>query len=236
MSTSPAVWLKQPRGRRGTPPLTRDRIVTEAIALLDAEGITRLTMRRLAERLGTGATTLYWHVDTKDDVLDLALDAVFAEAHVPSPSEDWRADVTALIGRWRAAMLRHPWSATLLGRPLLGPNVLERTEFMHTALKRAGLTGVSLASAAYGLSHYVIGSAVTEASWHQRDEQAVQDAAARYVHANRDAYPTLSEQGHPSDLDWDTAFSRGLGYLLDGIEVTLRNSRPAARWERSSSR
>jgi AcrR family transcriptional regulator len=224
MSTSPAVWLKQPRGRRGTPPLTRDRIVTEAIALLDAEGIARLTMRRLAERLGTGATTLYWHVDTKDDVLDLALDAVFAEAQVPSPSDDWRADVTALVGRWRTAMLRHPWSATLLGRPLLGPNVLERTEFMHAALKRAGLTGPHLTSAAYGLSHYVIGSAVTQASWHQRDVAAVQEAATRYVHANRHAYPSLADHGHPSDLDWDSAFDRGLGYFLDGIESSLRNS------------
>jgi AcrR family transcriptional regulator len=219
MSTSQAgdIWLKAPRGRRGTPPLTRDRIVSEAIALLDAEGITRLTMRRLAERLGTGATTLYWHVDTKDDVLDLALDAVFAEARVPPPSDDWRTEVTALIGQWRAAMLRHPWSATLLGRPLLGPGVLRRTEFMHASLKRAGLTGTHLTSAAYALSHYVIGSAVTQASWHR------QEAATGYVHANRDAYPTLAEHGHPTDLDWDTAFDQGLAYLLNGIAATLQN-------------
>jgi AcrR family transcriptional regulator len=224
MSTSQAggIWLKQPRGRRGAPPLTRDRIVAEAIALLDAEGITRLTMRRLGERLGTGATTLYWHVDTKDDVLDLALDAVFAEAEVPSPSGDWRADVAELVRRWRAAMLRHPWTATLLGRPLLGPNVLERTEFMHATLRDAGLTGPELTSAAYGLSHYVIGSAVTQASWHRQDERAADDAASRHVQENRGTYPTLAEQGHPSDLDWDSAFTQGLNYLLDGIEAAMR--------------
>jgi hypothetical protein len=145
------------------------------------------------------------------------------QAEVPSPSGDWRADVTALVGRWRAAMLAHPWSATLLGRPLLGPNVLERTEFMHAALRRAGLSGPRLTSAAYGLSHYVIGSAVTQASWHPpNDEQAADDAAARIVQANRDAYPTLAEHGHPGDLDWDTAFGQGLDYLLDGIEAALR--------------
>jgi AcrR family transcriptional regulator len=229
MKTSQAggIWLKSPRGRRGAPPLTRERIVTEAIALLDAEGIAHLTMRRLAERLGTGATTLYWHVDTKDDVLDLALDAIFAEARVPSPSDDWRADVTAMLGQWRAAMLRHPWSAALLGRPMLGPNVLRRTEFTHATLRRAGLTGPDLTSAAYGLSHYVIGSALTQASWQRRDEDAVHDAATRHVRGSRDAYPTLAEHGHPSDFDWDTTFTEGLNYLLDGIQAKLSASRRA---------
>src|SRR5437868_1043016 len=143
------IWLRQPRGRREAPPLSRERIVAEAIALLDEEGADRLTMRRLAERLGTGSTTLYWHLDTKDDVLDLALDRVFAEAEVPPATDDWRTDVTAMVDRWRAVMLRHRWTATLMGRPMLGPNVLTRTEFLHAALQRAGLTGASLTAAAY---------------------------------------------------------------------------------------
>lgn len=228
MSTSQAggIWLKTPRSRKEAPPLTRERIVAEAIALLDAEGITRLTMRRLAERLGTGSTTLYWHVDTKDDVLDLALDAVFAEAEIPGPSADWRADITAMITRWRAAMLRHPWSAALLGRPLLGPNVLHRTEFLHAALLRAGLTGPHLTAAAHGLSHYVIGSAMTQASWRHHDENAVREAADQHLQANRAAYPTLADHGHASGDDWEAVFTKGLDYLLDGIQIALEHNSP----------
>jgi len=215
------IWLKDPRPQRGAPPLTRERIIAEAIALLDCEGITRLTMRRLAERLGTGSTTLYWHVETKDDILDLALDAVFAEAQIPRPCGDWRAEVTAMIGQWRAAMLRHPWTATLLGRPMLGPNVLRRTEFLHAALLRAGLTGPHLTSAAYALSHYVIGSTMTQASWRQHDEAAVNTAADQHLRAHREDYPTLAEHGHLGGNDWESTFTQGLDYLLDGIHNAL---------------
>src|SRR3954452_11570162 len=102
------VWLRPAgRARRAAPPLNRDRIVDEAVALLDEEGAGRLTMRRLAERLGTGSTTLYWHVETKDDVLDLALDRIFGDVPVPAPGPDRRADVVELMAGWRRAMLRH---------------------------------------------------------------------------------------------------------------------------------
>ncbi|MGI5170831.1 TetR/AcrR family transcriptional regulator [Spirillospora sp. CA-253888] len=212
------VWFRDARPRREGPPLSRDRIVAEAVALLDEEGIGRLTMRRLAERLGTGSTTLYWHVQTKDDVLDLALDTVFGEARLPeAASGDWRADVTALVGEWRAAMLRHPWSATLLGRPLMGPNVLERTEYLHGALVRAGLTGTELTAAAYGVANYVIGSTMMQAAWHGRDEAADRRAADDHLRRRRDLYPLLAEHGHVSGNDWDATFGRGLAYVLDGI-------------------
>ncbi|MEV5710916.1 TetR/AcrR family transcriptional regulator [Actinoallomurus sp. NPDC052274] len=201
--------------------------MTEAVALLDEEGIDRLTMRRLAERLGTGSTTLYWHVKTKDDVLDLALDTVFGQARIPGAlSGDWRADVTALVGEWRAAMLRHPWSATLLGRPLMGPNVLERTEFLHAALVRAGLAGPELIAAAYGLANYVIGSTMMQTAWQGRDEAAARRAADDHLQQRRDRYPTLAEHGHVSGNDWDATFAHGLTYLLDGIATRLSAAHP----------
>ncbi|REE96746.1 TetR/AcrR family transcriptional regulator [Thermomonospora umbrina] len=216
------VWLRPGRSQRNDPPLSRERIVAEAVALLDEEGIGRLTMRRLAERLDTGSTTLYWHVATKDDVLDLALDAVFGEAAVPDgTSGDWRADVTAMMTAWRAAMLRHPWTGVLLGRPLMGPNVLERTEFLHAALTRAGLTGAHLTAAAYALSHYVIGSAMTQAAWRDHDEAATDEAVAAHLSTHRDHYPTLAAQGLPTGGGWDTSFDHGLDYLLDGIAARL---------------
>ncbi|GLY90214.1 TetR/AcrR family transcriptional regulator [Actinoallomurus iriomotensis] len=228
MATSEAgrVWFRDSPARREGPPLTRERIVAEAVALLDEEGIGRLTMRRLAERLGTGSTTLYWHVQTKDDVLDLALDTVFGEARPPEiPSGDWRADVIALVGEWRAAMLRHPWTATLLGRPLMGPNVLERTEFLHAALVRAGLGGPALTAAAYGVANYVIGSTMMQAAWQGQDETAVRRAADEHLRQRRDRYPTLAEHGHVSGNDWDATFAQGLTYLLDGITARLAATR-----------
>ncbi|MCO5974502.1 TetR/AcrR family transcriptional regulator C-terminal domain-containing protein [Actinoallomurus soli] len=118
-------------------------------------------------------------------------------------------------------MLRHPWSATLLGRPLMGPNVLERTEFLHAALVRAGLTGPDLTAAAYGLANYVIGSTMMQAAWQGHDEAAIRRAADEHLRERRDRYPTLAEHGHVSGNDWDATFTQGLAYLLDGIAARL---------------
>ncbi|MEU9019591.1 TetR/AcrR family transcriptional regulator [Actinomadura sp. NPDC048394] len=210
-----SVWLRETRRRREAPPLSRGRIVAEAVALLDEEGADRLTMRRLAERLDTGSTTLYWHVKTKDDVLDLALDTIFGEVAVPPGARGWRADVASLVHGWRAAMLRHPWSVAVLGRPLLGPNVLARTEFLHASLAGAGLTGPDLVAAAYALANLVIGSALMQVASGGADE--AREAADGLLARERDRYPSLAAHGHLSGHDWDDAFARGLDFLLDGI-------------------
>ncbi|MFI6801849.1 TetR/AcrR family transcriptional regulator [Streptosporangium canum] len=226
------VWLR-PSARRGrdAPPLSRDRIVEEAVALLDAEGADRLTMRRLAERLSTGSTTLYWHVKTKDDVLDLALDAIFAEVEIPSKGDQgWRADITALINGWRAVLLRHPWSAALLSRPMLGPNVLARSEFLYATLLEAGAVEPHLTAAAYGLSNYVIGSGLMQATWPANAEQEVRRAAREHLRANRERYPVLAAHGPlVAEGDWGTGFALGLAWLLDGIQANIAGAGGAAR-------
>ncbi|NUP02921.1 MAG: TetR family transcriptional regulator [Nonomuraea sp.] len=199
------VWLRPRKDPK--PRLTLDRIVAEAVALLDEEGVARLTMRRLAERLGTGSTTLYWHVKTKEDVLDLALDAVFAEVPLPGAT-GWREAARDLMTGWRAALLRHPWSATILDRPLMGPNALDRTEFLYRTLTAAGLDGPR---AAAGLSHYVMGSVIMQVTWQERGG----DDAGAFLRERAERYPFLAEHGLAHD--WDATFTTGLGHLLHGM-------------------
>ncbi|WP_433469139.1 TetR/AcrR family transcriptional regulator [Spirillospora sp. CA-128828] len=213
---SESVWLRADRPRRDAPPLTRERIVAEAVALLDEEGAGRLTMRRLAERLDTGSTTLYWHVKTKEDVLELALDHIFGDVPVPAPGPDRRRDVVELMSGWRRAMLDHPWSAAVLGgRPLLGPNVLARTDHLYAALASTGLSGPRVATAAYAVANYVIGSALMEVG--ARGGEADDSGAVAHLARHRDVYPSLAEHGRLSGDGWDAAFTEGLGCLLDGI-------------------
>ncbi|MFQ6225782.1 TetR/AcrR family transcriptional regulator [Nocardia sp. NPDC002869] len=213
------VWLKPARTPRDEPTLNRARIVEEALALLDNEGIERLTMRRLAERLGHGSTTLYWHVDTKDDVLDLCLDAIYGEVSLPEHTRDWRSDITVMLTGWRTVMLRHRWSTTLVGRPMIGPNILAHMEFLQAALLRAGLTDAHLAAATWGLYNLVMGSAVSRAGWLMPAEE--QARAQQYLSAHDDRYPTLAAHGYMLDDDWDGAFARSLDYLLDGIQAQI---------------
>lgn len=175
---------------RTAPPLTRDRIVAETVALLDEEGAARLTMRHLAERLGAGSTTLYWHVRTKDDVIDLALDAILGDVPLPGGTGDWADEVRALITDWYTVLLRHPWAPGLLGRPLPGPNMLARTEFLAATLVRGGFSGAALAAATHGLADYAVGAALT------RTAAGPPHLADRLVQDHAGEYPTLAATGH----------------------------------------
>lgn len=214
--TSANIWLRPRRATRERS-VNRERIVEAAIALLDADGPDRLTMRRLAEQLGTGSTTLYWHVETKDDVLDLAHDAIVGEIPVPGePSPRWRDDALAFAVAWRATMLRHPWTATLLGRPLLGPNVLQRLEFLQRTLSRAGLASDAVQAATWALISQVMGSAAAEVTFamHPADRRRSVDL----IQSQRDRYPLLAAAGYGSESDWTANFVRGIEFVLDGIE------------------
>ncbi|MEV0730999.1 TetR/AcrR family transcriptional regulator C-terminal domain-containing protein [Polymorphospora sp. NPDC050346] len=211
------VWLRdEPARPRRARPLTRERIVGAAVTLLDEKGADGLTMRHLAQRLAVTSTALYWHVKTRDDVLDLAVDQIFGEVRLPDAGDDWRADVRALTSGWRAAMLRHPWAPSLVGRPMLGPNVLARTEFLQAGLARGGFTGARLAVVTRLLANYVIGAALTEATWHRTDDPDARAAARRHIATDPAAYPTLVASGHLDDGRWndDELFERGVDAIL----------------------
>ncbi|MEV2238357.1 TetR/AcrR family transcriptional regulator C-terminal domain-containing protein [Micromonospora sp. NPDC049891] len=213
----PPVWLRaEPSRRRRKPPLTLARIVDAAVNLLDEHGTEGLTMRSLAQRLDVTATALYWHVKTKDDVLDLAVDEIFGDVPVPAVSDDWLDDIRVLVRAWRATMLRHPWAPGLIGRPMLGPNVLTRTEFLQSALLRGGCRGLPLAVATRMLANYVIGASLTEATWHRTADPRARAAARDHIAANAATYPTLDASGHLDDARWDddVLFEEGLTGIL----------------------
>src|SRR5256886_17237127 len=112
---APSVWTR-PRERE-QPALSRAAIVREAITMLDADGVEALSMRKLGTALNAGATSLYRHVATKDELMELAVDEVVAEIIVPpADSPDWRAAAPETARSFRATALRHPWGASVLGQ------------------------------------------------------------------------------------------------------------------------
>src|SRR5262249_22635960 len=105
------IWARpEPGARRAR--LTREQIATVALALADAEGVEALSMRRVAAELGVGTMTLYYYVETKDELLALMNDSMMGEILVPDdelPTE-WRPALEAIAQRSRAAFRRHPWA------------------------------------------------------------------------------------------------------------------------------
>ena len=161
--------------------------------------------------------SLYWHVDNKERVFDLALDAVLAFREPARKGEplDWRADVVHMLEDWRASMLRHPWSASLLPSRTLGPNILNRLELLSRTLSKAGVTEANMNVAIWSLWNYVMGATITRASFDRStDDLAAAQQALTRLSAH---YPTIESTRLLLDSDWDGVFRKGLDFLLDGL-------------------
>jgi len=122
------LW-RTPQGAEGTgmqrrrgpkAGLSVDRIVTEAIEVVDTEGFAALSMRRVASALGVGTMSLYTHVPGKGELVDLMFDAVLGELYAGDDdgSAGWRARLEHVaVANW-ALYRRHPWAVHVAtGRP-----------------------------------------------------------------------------------------------------------------------
>jgi AcrR family transcriptional regulator len=140
---APPPWQRLPDrpARRRRDPISREAIVTAAVHLLDREGLAALSMRRLAEELGTGAASLYWHVGSKDGLLDLVLDHLIGEGQVPDPDpRRWQEQLKDVARAQRATTLRHPYIVRIsIGRIPMGPNALRFSERVLAILRAGGL-------------------------------------------------------------------------------------------------
>ena len=125
-------------------------------------------MRVMAAELGTAATSaLYWRIANKNDLLELAVDEVLADALVPEGrAGDWRDQVTVVVEAAYHALWMHPWASQLLpSHAGLGPNYQALTDRVQAILKSAGFKGAYLDSAVSAIFHYLVGSAVTDSAW-----------------------------------------------------------------------
>ena len=125
--------------------------------MLDAEGLDGVSMRRIAEELDTGAASLYWHVGSKDGLLDLVLEEIIGELEVPDPNpERWEEQLKQVMRSMRATMLGHRDVVRIsLGRVPMGPNALRWSERV-VAILRAGRVPDELTV----LGHHLLISAV----------------------------------------------------------------------------
>ncbi len=134
-------WKPAPRGRPARAPLTQQAIVDAALRVLEHEGAEKLSMRRVADELGTGAASLYWHVASKDELINLLVDRVVSEIQVPSPDPArWEEQLKEWMLQARQVFKRYPGVAGLtLGRVPVGPNLVRWTEWLLALLRGAGI-------------------------------------------------------------------------------------------------
>ncbi|MCC3766863.1 TetR/AcrR family transcriptional regulator [Streptomyces sp. UNOC14_S4] len=245
-----SVWLEggkpAPKRKAGTDSgggaLDLERIVTETVRLLDAEGLAKFSMRRLAAALGVTAMSVYWYVDTKDDLLEIALDEVHREMVVPDTAAasdetaDWRAQMRVLALEYRKLLSGHPWVAQLLGQYLnIGPRSMEFSNVALAVIKRSGLPFDDVTGALGAVFQFVFGFCSIEGQFKERcratgetedeyferlmgrisDSGTLTDtfhAAAELVETQRESKVSLSERR-------ERDFLFALDTVIAGIEV-----------------
>jgi AcrR family transcriptional regulator len=218
------------RGRgRGGAGLHRDEIVAAALKLADAEGPDAVSMRRIAKDLGVGTMSLYHHIPTKDDLLDLMHDHVMGELLIPGDelAGDWQEALAQISRRTKAVYERHHWMVSgAWERPQFGPRA-----FAHIEQSLAIMAGVPTAQMLQMLGvadDYVIGfvsrRVATRAALRRADMDmaAYQEALRPYVEkllAERaDEFPNLARfAGEDWNQDEDERFEQGLRWLIAGM-------------------
>lgn len=233
----PSVWARPRPSRRAQDALGREQIVAAAIALLDADGVDALSMRKLGARLGAGATSLYWHVANKDELMELVVDEVFGELDLPATAgpDTWRAAATTAAHSMRTVMTRHPWLAASLGEvglAYLGPNLMGGMNRILTIFTDAGFPLVEAGRAMETMIAYVIGVASGESAWRttvarsKLDERAWLEQLWPAAERAAQPYPLLREMyAATRDLDptsdREDGFAYGLARVLDGLATRL---------------
>lgn len=181
----PSVWLagcstsrrkaEQPAG------LDREKIIAATVRLLDAEGMARFSMRRLAAELGVTAMSVYWYVDTKNDLLELALDEVNGEMVLPPEGQvdadgievDWRVQLRQLAAEYRKILVQHPWVSQLAGEYLnIGPNARAFSTAAQRVIRRSGVPEEGMTGALNVVFQFVYGFGTIEGRFALRCREA----------------------------------------------------------------
>ena len=130
--------------------LSRERIITEALALADERGLQSVSMQRVARRLGVGTMTLYTYVTGKDDMLDGMASCALATIELPAPGLPWQESFRAMARSLRAATQRHPaLVALMITRTPSSLAALEPLEALLAALRGGGFGDRDVVHAAH---------------------------------------------------------------------------------------
>lgn len=229
--------LGTPQGSRG--PRQRasvDDVVRAGIELADAAGLEALSMRKVADRLGLGAMTLYTYVPGRAELIGLMVDEVAAEAELAPHPPALRERMTAVVRLLWDEYHRHPWLLQVeSSRPWIGPHLSDRYEWQLEAIDGVGLTDLemdqvvtllagfaeSAARASIRARTTLEASGITDAQWWE-----INAPLLGQVMAGRD-YPISGRVGqvagetYDAVSDPDRSFVFGLERILDGIESLL---------------
>ena len=204
-----------------TEPLSRERILETALAMVDERGIEALSMRKLAQALGVEAMSLYNHVESKDDIVAGILDLVADEVKEPV-GPDWKAAIRRTAIATHDAFTRHPWAARIWNTSArVTPERLQHGDAVLGTLREAGFSADLTYHAFHLLNGYALGYTLQEVNFPYDREQLEQMAASFLSSLPDGEYPHLVEhitQHVEPRPEHEGAFVFGLDLILEGLE------------------
>ncbi len=197
--------------------LTRQRIVEAASALVDAEGLDAVSVRRLATELGVQGPSLYNHFGTKAEILDAVADAIIAQVDVSAfATHDWAEALRRWARSYHDVLRAHPnIQPDLAAGPGRRPAALAMAEAVYGALIEAGWSPARATHIGALMRYLITGSALGSFAMGFPDDPRLYE---RYPHLHR--AHLLAE--HSDRVD-EGAFDLGLETLLSGLETLLKN-------------
>ena len=224
-------WEQYHRPERARQPLTREAIVNAALKVVDARGLAALSMRAVAKVLDTGPASLYAHVVSKEQLIDLVLDRVYGEFEVPEPDPDrWQEQLKEFVRQGQRVMLGHPGlAAAMLGAPPMGPNGLKVVEGSLALLRGCGLPDAIAAYAGELLGQYIAVTALEQETNRERFGAAGREQIHEWARQYRryleslpaDQFPNLLQMMRSGQLmapgTDEERFELGLDILVRGL-------------------
>jgi TetR/AcrR family transcriptional regulator, tetracycline repressor protein len=227
VSSDPPKLTRRARKRMpGQPALTRERVLSEALALLDRDGLEALNMRSLAKHLGVTPMALYNHVSNKEDLLHGIAATIIDQVHFEYDDQDWREQIRACFRDLRQACLAHPGLVRLVETAeVLPASIFRPMELTLTALQRAGIDPADALRAYFLLTNFTIGQVSYQIRGPFRGVDPTE--AIRRGRLPAVTFPASAAAVEPAALrDWDfeAAFEFGLTVILSGLTCVARPS------------
>ena len=203
-------------------PLSRERVLSAAIALADESGIESLSMRKLAERLGVEAMSLYNHIANKNDLLEGIVEAAAGEIVTPADDVDWKKAIHEVAISAHEALLRHPWASGLWMGTTPGPARMRYGDSLLGAFRGAGFSKDLTYHAYHIVESYVLGFTTQVLNFRSVEESQFEDVVAAFIRGDyAEEFPHFTEHAlqhmEPHD-DGVNAVELGLDLILDGLE------------------
>jgi AcrR family transcriptional regulator len=214
--------------------LTREQIVTTTIGILDAEGIEALSMRRLGQQLGSAATSMYWHVGSRQNLIALASDQIWSSIELPDiDASGWRAAALLLASGMDDVLTAHRWlAAATTGYFAYGPGMARFQDHSYAIYEAAGFEGTDLDWANSTVFSFVLGAALGEAygadmrARLDEDHPGGLEDRLRMSEETAGEFPRLrarieAQRGIDRDAARQESFAYGMETVLDGLQSRL---------------